>query len=71
MTRRLRLFWLVLLVCSGSTTAEAQSDLFWQHADGRRAVWTMEGTTQRNGQLIETELLPDPDPLWQIVEAGS
>ena len=71
MTRRVSLFSLVLLVCSGSTTAEAQSDLFWQHADGRRAVWTMEGTTQRSGQLIETELLPDPDPLWQIVEAGS
>ena len=50
----------------GSTTAEAQSDLFWQHADGRRAVWTMEGTTRAHGQLIETELLPDPDPLWQI-----
>ena len=29
----------------------------------------MEGTTQRSGELIETELLPDPDPLWQIVEA--
>ena len=32
----------------------------------------MEGTTQRSGQLqSDAELLPDPDPLWQIVEAGS
>jgi hypothetical protein len=70
-TRRFRLCSLVLLVCSASTNAQEQYYLFWQHADGRRAVWTMEGTTQRRGQLIETELLPDPDPLWQIVEAGS
>lgn len=72
MTRTFALFLLVLLVCSASTNAEAQWDLLWQHADGRRGVWTMDGTTRRSGELMFTDLLPDPlaDPLWQIASSS-
>ena len=46
MTRRLRLFSLVLLVSLASANVEAQNDLLWQHSDGRLAIWTMQGTDQ-------------------------
>ena len=60
MTRTLRLFLLGLLVCSASVNAEAQYYLYWQHADGRRVVWTMEGTTRVRGELIDTSVVADP-----------
>ena len=73
MTRRFCWCSLVLLVCSASTTAEAQTwDLYWQHADGRRASWAMDGTTRLYGELLPTGLFPDIpalDPLWQIEQA--
>ena len=68
MTRRFRLCSLGLLVCVASTNAEAQSDLLWQHADGRRALWTMTGTIMDRGDLIGTGLLTDP--LWQVVASS-
>ena len=63
-TRRLRLFSLVLLVCLASANVEAQNDLLWQHSDGRLAVWTMQGTTSLSGDPLG----PGPlrDPLWRI-----
>jgi hypothetical protein len=64
-TRRFRLCSLVLLVCVASTNVEAQNDLLWQHADGRRALWTMTDTIMDRGDLINTGLLTDP--LWQAV----
>ena len=73
MTRTLRLFLLALLVWSPSRNAEAQTwDLYWQHADGRRASWAMDGTTRLNGELLPTGLFPDIpalDPLWHIEQA--
>ena len=64
MTRRFRLCSLALLVCLASTNAEAQNELLWQHADGRLAVWTMQGTTSLSGDPLGPG--PLPDPLWQI-----
>ena len=64
MTRRLRLFSLVLLVSLPSTNAEAQTELLWQHADGRLAVWTMQGTNSLSGDPLGPGRLPDP--FWQI-----
>ena len=63
-TRRLRLFSLVLLVSLASANVEAQNDLLWQHADGRLAVWTLQGTTSLSGDPLGPGKLPDP--LWQI-----
>jgi hypothetical protein len=53
-TRRCRLFSVVFLVGLVSTNAYAQDDLLWQHAEGRRAIWTMVGTTMSWGDLIKT-----------------
>ena len=68
MTRRLRRCPLVLLVCLASANAEAQTELLWQHADGRLGVWTMEGTKSRSGRRIGPSRLSDP--LWQISAEG-
>jgi VCBS repeat protein/Big-like domain-containing protein len=43
-------------------------DLVWQHADGRLAVWIMQGTTLRSGEPLGPA--PLPDPLWQIVASA-
>ena len=51
-------------VCLASTSAEAQNDLLWQHADGRLAVWTMQRTNSVSGDPLGPGRLPDP--LWQI-----
>ena len=65
MTRTFRLCSLVLLVCVASTNAEAQTDLLWQHTDGRLAVWKMHGWVMLSGDPLGLGQLPDPR--WQLV----
>ena len=65
MTRTFRLTVALPLLVLAWANAEAQDDLLWQHADGRRALWTMVGTIRDRGDVINTTLLPDP--LWRVV----
>ena len=55
---------MVLLACLHATSADAQTDILWQHSDGRLAVWTMQGTRMLSGDPLG----PGPlrDPLWRI-----
>jgi len=57
-----------LLFCLAVTTADAQTDLLWQHADGRLAVWTMDGWVSVSGDPLGLGQLPDPR--WQLVASG-
>jgi len=59
---RFGLLSMVFLVCLVATSADAQTNLLWQHSDGRLALWTMEGTNSLSSDPLG--LLPDP--LWQI-----
>jgi hypothetical protein len=68
MIRRLRRLSFVLLVCFASTTAEAQTELLWQHADGRLGVWTMEDTKSLSGDPLGPGQVADP--LWRISAEG-
>jgi hypothetical protein len=43
---------------------DGQTDLLWQHADGRLAVWFMNGTTLTNATYLNPSQV---DPSWQIV----
>ena len=64
MTCRFDVLSMVFLVCLHATSADAQTDLLWQHSDGGLAVWTM----QRTRMLSGDPLGPGPlrDPLWRI-----
>ena len=42
----------MLLVCLSFTSAEAQSELLWQHSDGRLVVWTMQGTNSLSDGMV-------------------
>ena len=51
---------------AGDFDRDGWPDLVWQHeGDGRVAVWLMQGTTLRNGRLLEMPVVPDPN--WRIV----
>jgi hypothetical protein len=52
------------IVGTGDFDADGQLDVAWQHADGRVAVWFMNGTTERSGTLLDP---PQVDDLqWRI-----
>ena len=63
-----RLMSMGLLLCLGSTSAHAQTDIFWQHSDGRLAVWKMDGFTRVSGDPVGLGQLPDPR--WQLVASS-
>ena len=63
-----RLISMGLLVCLSATTAHAQTDLLWQHSDGRLAVWKMDGWTMVSGDPLGLGQLPDPR--WQLVASS-
>ena len=58
-----RLLYMGLLVCLSATSAHAQTDLLWQHSDGRLAVWKMQGSVMR----VVTPWVPASYP----IRAGS
>jgi len=58
----------VVLVCLGFTSADAQTELLWQHSNGRMVVWKMEGSNNQSGEVLGPGQLTDP--LWQIVMSG-
>jgi hypothetical protein len=52
----------------GDTNGDGRADLIWQNADGRLAVWMMNGT-----QVVSTSMLSIPSmssPAWQIRGVG-
>ena len=59
---------MVFLVSLSATSAHAQTDLLWQHSDGRLAVWKMHGWVQMSGDLLNPGQLPDPR--WQLVASS-
>jgi FG-GAP-like repeat len=63
-----RLISMGLLVSLSATSAHAQTDLLWQHSDGRLAVWKMQGWVQMSGDLLNPGQLPDPR--WQLVASS-
>ena len=63
-----RLLYMGLLVSLSATSAHAQTDLLWQHSDGRIAVWKMQGWVQMSGDLLNPGQLPDPR--WQLVASS-
>lgn len=56
------------VVGSGDFNEDGHADLVWQHDDGRAAVWTMNGTTQLRGEVLDLEPAPflSPHPDWRI-----
>src|SRR5262245_22358935 len=62
-----RLISMGLLFCLSATSAHAQTDLLWQHADGRLAVWKMQGSVMLSGDPVGDQL---PDPRWQFVASS-
>ena len=54
-----------LLVCLSATSVHAQTDVLWQHSDGRLAVWKMQGWVMLRGDPLGLGRLPDPR--WQLV----
>ena len=58
----------VLLVCLDATSADAQTDLLWQHSDGRLAVWKMQRWVNLSGDPLGLGQLPDPS--WQLVASS-
>ena len=63
-----RLISMGLLVCLSATSAHAQTDLLWQHSDGRLAVWKMRGLVMVSGDPLGLGQLPDPR--WQLVASS-
>jgi VCBS repeat protein len=63
-----RLISMGLLVSLSATSAHAQTDLLWQHSDGRLAVWKMQGWVQMSGDLLNPGQLPDPR--WQLAASS-
>ena len=68
MTHSPRWVSLMLLVCLSVTSADAQTDLLWQHSDGRLAVWTMQRWVRLSGDPLGLGQLPDPS--WQLVASS-
>ena len=58
----------MLLVCLTATSADAQTDLLWQHSDGRLAVWKMQRWVNLSGDPLGLGQLPDPS--WQLVASS-
>jgi hypothetical protein len=53
----------------GDWDGDGIADLVWHHqADGRVALWLMNGTTQRSGTLFSPSAVPDVG--WQIAGTG-
>ena len=59
---------MVFLVCLHATSADAQTDILWQHSDGRLAVWKMRGSVMVSGDPLGLGQLPDPR--WQLVASS-
>ena len=52
----------------GDINADGETDLLWQHADGRLAAWFMDGTTLRAGVPFGPAALPDTR--WRVAATG-
>jgi hypothetical protein len=55
--------WAVVAVAD--VNSDDRADIIWQHADGRLAVWVMNGTAMIAGVPLTPAQVPDPN--WRIV----
>ena len=51
-----------------ATDVRVTTDLWWQHEDGRLAVWRMDGATPASDGPVNPDRPADPD--WRVVAAG-
>lgn len=53
---------------NGDFNDDGQTDLVWQHTDGRVAVWLMNGLSLMDGRLVTQPVLTDP--AWRVRAVG-